>query len=281
MSTKVAPKTLTLEVKRLIKAPRERVFAAWTTPDAIHKWFGPETCRVLSAQVDLRVGGEYRIRAHSEPQGEVEVGGVFREVKRPSRLAYTWVWTDAPMNEIGETLVTVECVDANGFTEVRLRHEGFPSAEPRDKHNHGWNGCLDKLEKMFGGTSSEAMCAAVGEFSWNELVTQDVAGATAFYTKLFGWKTEKFGPTGSGTDYMILKAGSTQVGGMMKMPVPDAPSTWLAYVTVESADVAAKRASALGGKVCAAPFDVPTVGRIAVLQDPQGATFGVFQPLKK
>src|SRR5579863_3234882 len=72
MSTKVA-QTLTLEVKRLIKAPRERVFAAWTTPDAILKWLGSETCHALSAKVDLRVGGEYRIRSHSDQYGEKEV----------------------------------------------------------------------------------------------------------------------------------------------------------------------------------------------------------------
>jgi len=276
MSTKVAPETLTLEVKRLIKAPRERVFAAWTTPEDITKWFGPETCRVLSAKVDLRVGGEYHIRAHGVEYGEIEVGGVFREIKRPSRLVYTWGWTDAPMSEIGETVVTVDFVDVDGATEVRLCHEGFPSAEPRDKHSHGWNGCLDKLEKMF----AEA-CAAVGEFSWNELVTQDVAGATAFYTKLFGWRTEKFGASAPGMDYTIFRSGDTQAAGMMKSPMPNMPSSWLAYVTVANCDASVKQAAALGGKVCVEPMDIPTVGRIAVLQDPQGASFGVFQPAKK
>src|SRR5580704_703622 len=120
MSTKVA-QSLTLEVKRLIKAPREAVFAAWTTPDGILKWFGSDSCRALSAKVDLRVGGEYRIRSHTD----MEVFGVYREVKRPSRLVYTWSWADPSMSEMGETVVTVEFVDVNGDTEVRLRHEGF------------------------------------------------------------------------------------------------------------------------------------------------------------
>jgi uncharacterized protein YndB with AHSA1/START domain/predicted enzyme related to lactoylglutathione lyase len=280
MSTKVA-QSLTLEVKRLIKAPRERVFAAWTTPDGILKWIGSDTCRGLSAEVDLRVGGEYRIRTQSEQYGELEVVGVYREVKRPTRLVYTWGWTDSPLGDIGETVVTVDFVDVNGSTEVRLRHEGFPGAELRDQHSHGWNGCFNKLEKMFDGSTSGGMCGAVGEFSWNELVTQDVAGATAFYSKLFGWQAEKFGPTASGTDYMILKAGNTQVGGMMKMPMPDAPSRWLAYVTVADCDASVKQTTELGGEVCVGPMDIPTVGRIAVLRDPQGASFGVFQPLKK
>jgi uncharacterized protein len=280
MSTKVA-QTLSLEVKRLIKAPRERVFAAWTTPDGILKWFGPDTCRALSAKVDLRVGGEYRVHAHTEEFGETEVVGVYREVNRPSRLVYTWNWADSPMNEMGETVVTVDFVDVNGDTEVRLRHEGFPGSEPRDKHNYGWTGCLDKLEKMFGGSSSGGMCGVVGEFSWNELVTQDVAGATAFYAGLFGWQTERSSASTPGMDYMILKSGNTAVGGMMKMPMPGAPSSWLAYITVADCDASVKQATGLGGNVCAGPMDIPTVGRIAVLQDPQGARFGVFQPLKK
>jgi uncharacterized protein YndB with AHSA1/START domain len=149
MNTKTATAaSIGLEVKRLIKAPRERVFDAWTKPDDIMKWFGPDTCHALSAKVDLRVGGEYRIRAHTEMAGDVEVVGIYREVNRPSRLVYTWKWNNPGM-DFGDTLVTVDFVEVNGWTEVRLRHDGFPAAEPRDKHNYGWTGCLDKLEKMF------------------------------------------------------------------------------------------------------------------------------------
>lgn len=145
MKTQTA-QNLSLEIKRLIKAPRDRVFAAWTTPQDIQKWFGPGPCRVLSAKVDLRPGGEYRIQAEGGECGNCEVVGVYREIKRPSRLVYTWQWQGS---EMGETLVTVDFAEVDGWTEVRLRHEGFPAAEPRDKHNQGWDGCLDKLEKMF------------------------------------------------------------------------------------------------------------------------------------
>jgi predicted enzyme related to lactoylglutathione lyase len=124
---------------------------------------------------------------------------------------------------------------------------------------------------------SETPKLPVGEFSWNELLTQDVAEATTFYSKLFGWSTEPFGPGG---EYSIWKAGSTQVGGLMKMPAPDVPSHWLAYVTVADCDATLKRATEVGGKVCVPAMDVPTVGRIGVIQDPQGAMIGVFQPLK-
>jgi uncharacterized protein YndB with AHSA1/START domain len=120
MTTQTA-ESVTLELKRLIKAPRERVFEGWTTPNEIMKWFGPkEGCEVLGADVDLRIDGEYRIRANSERcGGAVEVSGVYREIKRPSRLVYTWGWND-PRLDVGETVVTVDFVDLNGATEVRL-----------------------------------------------------------------------------------------------------------------------------------------------------------------
>jgi glutathione S-transferase len=138
----------TVEIKRRIKAPRERVFDAFTIPDQILKWIGPKDCDGLSAKVDLRVGGEYRFRIDTDTHGEVEASGVFREIKRPSRLVYTWRWSD-PRLDVGGTLVTVDFVDVNDATDVRFRHEGLPTIEDRDGHNDGWNLSFDKLEKLF------------------------------------------------------------------------------------------------------------------------------------
>lgn len=115
--------------------------------------------------------------------------------------------------------------------------------------------------------------ARPGHVSWNELVTTDVAGAKTFYSGLFGWKAEAFG-----NDYTLFKTGDAMVGGLMKCPQPGAPAHWLAYVTVDDVDAAAVKAGKLGGKVVAPPFDVPEVGRIAVLLDPQGAAIGLFKP---
>ncbi len=111
-----------------------------------------------------------------------------------------------------------------------------------------------------------------GHFSWNELITTEVEAAKKYYSNLFGWKMEGFDQ-----NYTILKKGDDAVGGLMKAPQPGMPSHWLAYITVENVDATAEQAAKLGGKVCAPPFDVPNVGRIAVLMDPQGAAFGVFK----
>jgi uncharacterized protein YndB with AHSA1/START domain/predicted enzyme related to lactoylglutathione lyase len=288
MSTNIAKSPATLRVTRLIKAPRERVFAAWTTPQDIMKWFGPETCRVLSAKVDLSVGGEYHIRVKSEqmaskpelncPSGELELRGVYREVKRPSRLVYTWNWKGAEAVEFGETLVTVDFLERNGFTEVQITHDRLPTAEQRENHSHGWNGCLDKLEKQMAEHSeSETACGQVGTFCWNELLASETSGAAKFYTQLFGWKTADFP---GGMNYTLFKQGEDRVAGLMQRPHENAPPHWLAYVQVENVDATVKRITSLGGKMIIPGMDIPTVGRIAVFQDPQGAALGVFQPAR-
>lgn len=126
--------------------------------------------------------------------------------------------------------------------------------------------------------TSTPACATPGKFSWNELVTQDVDSAVAFYTKLFGWRAEKFGSEG---DYRIFKLGENYVGGVLKCEMPNVPTHWLSYVTVENCDASTRAAQGLKAKVIVGPRDIPDVGRIAVLTDVQGATFGLFQPLKR
>jgi uncharacterized protein len=120
---------------------------------------------------------------------------------------------------------------------------------------------------------NDSSMAQPGRVCWNELVTTDVAAAKSFYTGLFGWKPEAFG-----ADYTLFKQGDTSVGGLMKSPQPGAPAHWLAYVTVPDVDAAAAKAAKLGAKVVAQPFDVPEIGRIAVVLDPQGAAIGLFKP---
>jgi uncharacterized protein YndB with AHSA1/START domain len=136
-----------LQMSRVVAAPRERVFAAWTTPDAIKNWFGPGGCRVLDARVDLRVDGEYCFSLSTQELGEIKVSGRYREVVRPAKLIYTWQWEGNPELTVGSSLVTVEFISAGTSTEIRLTHEQLPSIESRDKHGHGWSGTFDKLEK--------------------------------------------------------------------------------------------------------------------------------------
>jgi len=113
-----------------------------------------------------------------------------------------------------------------------------------------------------------------GIFSWNELMTTDVEGAKAFYTKLLGWTTEDQPMPSMGMTYTLVKAGDRPVGGIMPMP-PDAgkdmPSVWGSYVNVQDVDVSAQKAMELGGRIYKEPTDIPGVGRFCVVGDPQGA----------
>jgi predicted enzyme related to lactoylglutathione lyase len=99
--------------------------------------------------------------------------------------------------------------------------------------------------------------------------------AKQFYTGLLGWKTQPFG---KGGDYTLFKKGRDMVGGLMKCPKRGNPAQWVPYVIVDNVDATAKKTAMLGGKVVMEPFDVPDVGRIAVLLDPQGAAIGIFKP---
>ena len=115
-----------------------------------------------------------------------------------------------------------------------------------------------------------------GRFVWHELMTTDPQAAAAFYSKVLPWKTQ---PSGM-PDYTLWVAGKAQTGGLMAQPesARGAPPSWLIYIGTPDVDTTAAAAQRLGGKVLRPPADIPTVGRFAVLSDPQGATFAVFTP---
>ncbi len=118
-----------------------------------------------------------------------------------------------------------------------------------------------------------------GAFSWNELTTSDPAAAAVFYGKLFGWQVKD--PIPDMGDYRIAAIGEAMVAGIMPPPPasPPMPPHWGCYITVDDTDRSAEKAVALGGQVLVPPMDVPTVGRMAVLQDPQGAVISIMQYL--
>jgi predicted enzyme related to lactoylglutathione lyase len=122
-----------------------------------------------------------------------------------------------------------------------------------------------------------------GSFSWAELATTDSAAAKAFYAALFGWTFEDH-PMGPGPDdvYTRIQMEGKDVGALHKMrPEQHAqgvPPNWLSYVTVDRADESAKKARDQGGEVLTGPFDVMTLGRMAMIRDPGGAMFAIWQP---
>jgi uncharacterized protein YndB with AHSA1/START domain len=151
-----APSTgLSLQVKRVFQAPREKVFAAWTEKRQLEQWMckpGPQmTTKYL--EFDPREGGGHTIEVHL-PNGHWYVNrGTYKVVKPPEKLVFTWAWErfDETRKKVGEmenTLVTVEFHERGKATEIVLSHEFLPNEQERDAHSRGWNGCFDQLEKV-------------------------------------------------------------------------------------------------------------------------------------
>ncbi|HWG76386.1 MAG TPA: VOC family protein [Steroidobacteraceae bacterium] len=121
-----------------------------------------------------------------------------------------------------------------------------------------------------------------GRFIWQELMTDDTAGAADFYAKVIGWQVQS--PAHPNGDYSVFANARHPVGGVMSLPqhARDAGARphWLPYIGADDVDGTVGRVEKLGGKVLRAASDVPDVGRYAVLADPQGAAFGVYHPLQ-
>jgi uncharacterized protein YndB with AHSA1/START domain len=146
------PDDATLILTRMLKAPQELAFEVWTSADHIQQWMHPEPgMAVTLAIMDLRVGGKYRIQMQA-PDGEFFTAvGVFKEVKAPERLVYTWDWEkDGSGVEFGEvegkeSLVTVEFLNRGERTELVLTHSRFATVESRDNHAKGWGKILESF----------------------------------------------------------------------------------------------------------------------------------------
>lgn len=136
---------LALRLTRRYPVAPEKVWRAWTDPQALSAWFGPgEQRSVLSADLDVRPGGKYRIRFRTPDGEEHEVGGTYREVVPGERLVMDWAWHSTP-ERISRLEVTLRAVPAG--TELQLLHHRFFDAAARSNHERGWTATLQKLER--------------------------------------------------------------------------------------------------------------------------------------
>lgn len=132
-----------LTLRRRYGASPEKVFAAWTRPEALKAWFGPgDATVVLSAETDLRIGGRYRIVMQGEDGETHRVGGVYREIVPNRRLVFSWAWESTPERE---SLVTIDLAPDAGGTVLTLHHEQFFDEAARNRHEQGWTGSLERL----------------------------------------------------------------------------------------------------------------------------------------
>jgi uncharacterized protein YndB with AHSA1/START domain len=135
-----------LTLKRRLHAPPEKVYAAWTEPEKLVHWFGPSQTvpGSVHAEMDVRVGGRFRVSFRTENGEHHEVGGVYREVVPNEKLVFSWAWHTTPERE---SLVTVSMRADGDGTLLTLHHEQFFDQAARDGHERGWTGTMDKLER--------------------------------------------------------------------------------------------------------------------------------------
>lgn len=150
---------LTLMVRRRIRASPERLFAAWTEPEQLLRWWGPPQVECAVAEVDLRVGGRYRI-ANKFSDGSIWwIAGTFETVAPPHLLVYSWELSSreiVPGDPVGPAQpserVTVRFEPHGDATDVTILHEGIADEAARLSHEQGWHGCLDGLMEFLLGS---------------------------------------------------------------------------------------------------------------------------------
>ncbi len=137
-----------LVIRRTFKAPRERVFAAFTRPELLRSWWGPPGSELGEVTFDARTSGRYRIAMKSSGGEDFNVRGVISEFHAPERIAYTFRWEEDDPHAERDTRVSIDFLDRGDQTEIVLTQENFASEESRSNHDRGWNGAFDKLSAI-------------------------------------------------------------------------------------------------------------------------------------
>ncbi len=146
MEPKLAEKP-SLTLTRSYPVAPEKVWQAWTDPQTLKKWWGPGPGEPVSlAELDLRVGGRFRIVFGGADGSAHECAGVYQEVVPNRKLVFTWCWPNSTPDRV--SVVTIVFKGVGGKTELTFKHEQLFDEKARDDHQRGWTGLLDKLERF-------------------------------------------------------------------------------------------------------------------------------------
>ena len=158
MDIATATASETVQLKHHIKVSPEQVFAAWTTPEALNQWFGPQSHHCQVEKFEFKTGGKYQIRLI--PTGEIEdpdchgdtsedsvCAGEFVDINEPNLIVMTFNWIENGA-DMGVTLLSISIEPAGEGTDLILTHEKIPSEELRQAHQGGWQGSLECLEQF-------------------------------------------------------------------------------------------------------------------------------------
>lgn len=136
-----------LTMVRRLRAPPALVFAAWTRPEMLARWWGPHHTKVVEAEADARPGGRFRtVLQETESGARHEVSGTYAEVDPGQRLVFSWAWSSAPDRV---SRVTVTFAPTDDGTEVTLVHDRFADADTATRHTRGWRESFERLVALF------------------------------------------------------------------------------------------------------------------------------------
>jgi uncharacterized protein YndB with AHSA1/START domain len=167
--TSAAAKTAERElvITRVFDAPPGLVFKAWTEPERLVRWWGPQGFTTPSCKMNVRPGGAFRLQMRAPDGTDHWLQGVYREIVEPERLVITWAWLDAEGKPGHETLVTVSFAEHGGKTKLTLHQAVFESVTARDAHQDGWTSCLGRLAEYLARSAAGAGPNATGRKATN------------------------------------------------------------------------------------------------------------------
>ncbi|MGE0213879.1 MAG: SRPBCC domain-containing protein [Parvibaculaceae bacterium] len=139
--------THALLITRSFDAPRALVFKVWSAPEHVARWWGPKDFVVLEVKLDFRLGGGWRVGMRSPDGKDYWASGIYREIKAPERLVFTFAWDEFEDQPTHEMLVTIGFEDVGGRqTRMRFRQAPFRDVESRDSHVEGWSESFDRMQ---------------------------------------------------------------------------------------------------------------------------------------
>ncbi|WP_144549584.1 SRPBCC domain-containing protein [Bacillus sp. X1(2014)] len=138
----------TLQLNKTYPVKKERVFNAWTKPEELEKWWGPEGMTTTIDEMNVEVNGKYKFNMHA-PNGATHVlTGEYLEIVSNEKLVYTWKWENGN-DDFPATKVTIEFLEKGNSTAVVVTHTELPSEEEAKNHNHGWTSSLESSLKAY------------------------------------------------------------------------------------------------------------------------------------
>lgn len=137
-----------LRIERKFAAAPERVFAAWTNPEELANWWGPEGMTTPQCKMDVRTGGAWQTTMRNDKGDEYTVSGVYRTIDPPRHLVFTWAWHNDGVRDGHETEISVQLEPVDGGTHLVLIQQTFAERDQRDNHHGGWMSSLNDLARF-------------------------------------------------------------------------------------------------------------------------------------